>query len=145
MIGARVAGMRQRFSAVTYQRVRAGALVGLALSALGSSVVLAFSSEASDDDRDALRSVVDDQAAQLDTLQQQLDCRYVIGADVTRLQSDIFVTTAQALAAARRRDMAAVDLLAEHLDRLSVELEHAQDLREDAVRVCQTEPENVLG
>lgn len=140
-----VAKVRPRFSATAYRRVLAWSMAGLAVSALGSSVVLAISSEASDDDRDALREVVDDQADQLDTLQQQLDCRYVLSSDVTRLQSEIFVTTAQALAAARRRDTAAVDLLTARLDQLAAELGEASDLRADAVAVCDTEPENVLG
>lgn len=145
MIGAMVAVVRRRFSATAYRRVLAWAMAGLAVSALASSVALAFSAEASDDDRDALRAVVDDQANQLDTLQQQLDCRYVLSADVSRIQADIFVTTAQALAAARRRDATAVDLYTTRLDSLADDLERASDLRTRAVTICDTEPENVLG
>ena len=145
MIGAMVAVVRRRFSAMAYRRVLAWAMAGLAVSALVSSVALAFSAEESDDDRDALRAVVADQANQLDTLQQQLDCRYVLGADVSRIQAEIFVITAHALAAARRRDTAAVDLYTTRLDRLAVELDRASELRSDAVSICDTEPENVLG
>lgn len=140
-----VAVVRRRFSAMAYRRWLAWAMAGLAVSALVSSVALAFSAEASDDDRDALREVVDDQANQLDTLQQQLDCRYVLSADVSRIQAEIFVTTAQALAAARRRDTAAVDLHTTRLDQLAEDLEDASELRSDAVSICDTEPENVLG
>jgi hypothetical protein len=126
---------------------RAALCAGLLLSigAVTSSVVAAINAADSHAGFEALTEELGDQHDQNADLQQQLDCRYILGADVTRLQSDIFVTTAQALAAARRRDTAAVDLLAEHLDRLAVDLEQAQSLREDAVRVCQTEPENVLG
>lgn len=140
-----VAVVRRRFSAMAYRQVLAWAMAGLAVSALVSSVALAFSAEASDDDRDALREVVDDQANQLDTLQQQLDCRYVLSADVSRIQAEIFVTTAQALAAARRRDTAAVDLHTTRLDQLAEDLEEASELRSEAVSICDTEPENVLG
>lgn len=117
----------------------------LAIGAVMSSTVAAINAADSHAGFDALTEELDDQHVQNDDLQQQLDCRYVLGADVTRLQSDIFVTTAQALAAARRQDRAAVGLLAERLDRLAVDLEHAQELRENAVKVCETEPENVLG
>lgn len=140
-----VAKVRPRFSATAYRRVLAWSMAGLAMSALGSSVVLAISSEASDDDRDALREVVDDQADQLDTLQQQLDCRYILSADVARLQAEVFVTVSQALAAATRRQPDAVALYVAHLEYLSGRLDEANDRRDEAIGLCETEPENVLG
>jgi hypothetical protein len=110
----------------------------LAMGAVISSVVSAINAADSHAGFDAQRT-------QNETLQQQLDCRYVLSADVNRIQSDIFVLTAQALAAARRRDAAAVDLYTTALDQLAIDLEKASDLRADAVQVCDTEPENVLG
>lgn len=122
------------------------ACVGL----LGAAAVVGASAAAlnaldSHDGLDAVETELKGQRAQNDDLEQQLDCRYVLSADVNRIQSDIFVLTAQALAAARRRDSAAVDLYTTALDQLAGDLEKASDLRADAVQVCDTEPENVLG
>jgi hypothetical protein len=110
----------------------------LAVGAVASSVVAAANAVDSHEGFVAQRE-------QNVTLQQQLDCRYVLSADVNRIQADIFVLTAQALAAARRRDAAAVDLYTTALDGLATELQEASDLRADAVKVCDTEPDNVLG
>jgi hypothetical protein len=129
----------RRLSAIEYRKVWAWALAGLALSALGSSVTLAIVSEASDQDRDSLRAVVDDQANQLHELQGQLDCRYVLGADVTSIQADIFVTTALALAAAGRAEPEAVRLYTQHLEQLAKDLDQASAVRADAVSICDSD------
>jgi hypothetical protein len=140
MSGAMVSGVRRRLSAVEYRKVWAWALAGLATSALVSSVTLAIVSESSDEDRDALRAVVDDQEDQLHELQRKLDCRYNLGADVTSIQADIFVTTALALAAAGRAESDAVRLYTQHLEQLAKELDQASILRADAVSICDTDP-----
>jgi hypothetical protein len=137
--------MRRRFSALGYRQALAWAMGGLAVSALVSSGTQALSARSSANDRAALAVALDDQRDQNDQLQQQLDCRYVLGADVGRVQADIFVTVALALAAAGRADTGAVQLYTEHLDQLADELERASELRSDAVAICDTEPENVLG
>lgn len=127
--------------------VRAALVCGLllAIGAVVSSVVSAINAVDSHEGFVAVDQELDDQRDQNDQLQRQLDCRYVLSADVNRIQADIFVTTAQALAAARRRDVAAVDLFTVRLDELATELAKASALRADALGVCDTEPENVLG
>lgn len=114
-----------------------GAVVGTSVAALNALD--------SHDGLDAVETELEGQRDQNDALELQLDCRYVLSADVNRIQSAIFVTTAQALAAARRRDIAAVDLFTTRLDQLATELEKASDVRARAVEVCDTEPESVLG
>lgn len=130
---------------MAYRRVLAWAMVLLGASALVSSVTQGLSARSSARDRTALAGQLDEARAQTDRLQDQLDCRYVIGADVTRIQSDIFVTTALALSAASRGDTAAVRLYTARLDQLAADLNRASALRSDAVAICDTEPENVLG
>jgi hypothetical protein len=137
--------MRQRFSATGYRQVLAWAMAGLAVSALVSSGTQALSARSSANDRSALAVALDDQRDHNDLLQQQLDCRYVLGADVGRVQADVFVTVALALAAAGRADTPAVQLYTERLAQLADELERVSALRSDAVAICDTEPENVLG
>jgi hypothetical protein len=137
--------MRRRLSVLGYRQVLAWAMGGLAVSALVSSGTQALSARSSANDRAALADALDDQRDHNDLLQQQLDCRYVLGADVSRVQADIFVTVALALAAAGRSDSPAVRLYSEHLGALADELARASALRADAVAICDTEPENVLG
>lgn len=121
------------------------AVVLLGVAAVVGSSVAALNALDSHDSFDTLEDELEDQRGQNAELRRQLDCRYVLSADVDRIQADIFVSVAQALAAARRQDTAAVDLYAAHLDWLSGRLEEASDLRQGAVATCDTEPENVLG
>jgi|SRR5262245_36823278 len=122
----------------------AGVLLGLA-AVLGSGVS-AFTAKDSHEAFQALKVQLSDQAAELDDqrdqneqLQAQLDCRYVLSAEVNRLQADIFVTVAQALAATRRADEGSVDLYVTRLDELSVSLQEAADRRANAITVCEDE------
>jgi len=135
----------RRLSALGYRQVLAWATIGLAVSALGSSVTQALSARSGANDRAVLADELADRRAQNDDLERQLDCRYVLSADVDRIQADVFVTTALALAAAGRGQTGVVDLYVARLDQLAIELDRAADLRQDAVQVCDTEPENVLG
>jgi hypothetical protein len=128
-----------------YWRATITAAVLLGIAAVIGSPIAALNALDSHEGLNAVEDELDVQRDQNDELQQQLDCRYVLSTDVSRLHSAIFVTTAQALSAARRRDTAAVDLLTTHLDRLAEELEVAAERRLDAVDICDTEPENVLG
>lgn len=128
-----------------YIRIGLVAMALLGAAALVSSVTQGLSARGSARDRAALAQQLDDARTQVGRLQDQLDCRYVIGADVSRIQSDIFVTTALALSAASRREPAAVRLYTARLDQLAADLSEASDLRADAVAICDTEPENVLG
>lgn len=120
-------------------------LVLLGSAAVIGSFVAAVNAADSHDGLAAITEELDDQRDQNAELRQQLDCRYVLTADRDRIQSDIFTTVALALAAARDRNRAAVALYAEHLTTLAADLDRANDLRDRAIEVCETEPENVLG
>lgn len=128
-----------------YWRGIVTALVLLGMAAvIGAPIaaINALDAHSSFDDLDEERAA--DREEILD-LRQQLDCRYVLGADRDRVESEIFVTTALALAAASRRERAAVQLYTQRLDDLAAELEAANERRQDAIAICETEPENVLG
>lgn len=129
----------------THFRALLGCVGVLSAAAVVGVSVAALNALDSHDGLDAVEDELEAQRDQNDDLELQLDCRYVLSADVNRIQSDIFVTTAQALAAARRRDSGAVDLYTTRLDQLADDLARASDVRARAVEVCDTEPENVLG
>jgi hypothetical protein len=134
-----------RFSAAGYRRALAAAMVLLGLSALTSSVTQALSARSSASDRAALADALDEQRDENQDLRDQLDCRYILSADVSRLQAEVFVTVSQALAAATRRQPDVVALYVAHLDYLAGRLDEANLRRDEALGVCVTEPENVLG
>lgn len=128
-----------------YYRAGLVSLVLLSIAALIGSVVAAINAADSHDSNDAIQEELGDQRDQNADLRQQLECRYVLTADRDRIQSEIFTTVALALAAARDRDRPAVTLYAAHLTDLAAALDRANDLRDRAIEVCDTEPENVLG
>jgi hypothetical protein len=125
-----------------------GIVVALVLLGLGAAIgapIAAINAADAHASFNALEDALADQRDQNADLRQQLECRYVLSADRDRIESEIFVTTALALASAGRREAAAVGLYTAHLDGLAAQLEEANRLRSEAVQICETEPENVLG
>lgn len=128
-----------------YWRARTVALMLMSIAAVIASTVAGLNALDSHQGRETISDELDAQRRQNDDLSRQLDCRYVLGADRDRLESEIFVTVALALSAAGRRETAAVQLYTVHLDSLAGQLDEANERRADAVAICETEPENVLG
>jgi hypothetical protein len=121
------------------------ALLLLGVAAVLGAGVAAVNALDSHVSLDAIRQQLADRGVENEDLRLQLNCRYVLSADRDRLESEIFVTTALALAAAGRGHREAVRLYTEKLEVLASQLDEANERRQDAIRICETEPENVLG
>ncbi len=114
------------------------AMVLLGIGAVCSSAIGAFSAG---DAHSGFSAVADDN----DRLNDQLDCRAKLNAEVQRVTSEIVTAQARAISAAIRRDRPALDTEAAAIDQLAVALDVANDRRERATDLCDTGPATTLG